>query len=329
MNSLTRQSYLDNLRAVACIAVILLHISGPYLYTTSNIVEFQLVNFLHSLSRFCVPIFLMISGALLLGKKHYWMQFYKDRLAKIIKPLVFWSVFYILLYLSIIVFVDKSLSWEVTIDLIESSVVNGAAYHLWYMYLIIAIYLVLPFLSNFNQRFYTKHVFFLVLIWLFVLVLAQFVSGYKTVAWLRLGIGYFGYLILGYYCAKLNLSLLSSVLIFMLGLIGTFLPNYLSVSLDYKWYYYLNINVVLLSSGLFLIFKSLEFNSNILNLIAQKSFGIYFIHLFFIMLLNKMILPSSFFAPIQILVNTSLCLVLSYFTITQLKSIKFLAPYID
>lgn len=322
-----RSYYLDNLRAIACITVILLHISGPYLYIT-NSVEFQFVNFLHSLSRFCVPIFLMISGTLLLGKKQYWKTFYKDRIPKLLKPLIFWSLFYFVILISINSLIHKNFSFIELTEILKNSILYGAAYHLWYMYLIITIYLVLPFFSNFDNLFYNRHVLYLSSIWMCLLVIAQFLPELTLMSWLRFLIGYFGYLVLGYYCSKISPGVIGSSVVFVLGLLSTFLPNFYSVELNYSWFYYLNINVVFLSGGVYLLLKELNTKSDMLNLIAQHSFGIYFIHLFFIMLLNKIWIPGSFYAPIQILVSTILCLMMSYYAIVFLKRIKPLASFI-
>lgn len=323
-----RVNYFDNLRAIACIAVILLHISGPFLYSISNPIEFQYVNFLHSLSRFCVPIFLMITGALMLGNNYSWQAFYKEKIPKLFKPFIFWSIFYLLINTIYNYSINDSYSLQDFLAYLKVSIIYGSAYHLWYMYLIIAIYLALPFLANFNKRFYKKHILYLVLLWLFVLTIAQFFPQFKLLGYLRFGFGYFGYLVLGYYCSKASTGKVVSISIFILGLLSTFLPNFYSTKVDYNWYYYLNVNVVLLSAGLFLTIKSISLKSAFLNSIAKYSFGIYFIHLFFIMFLNKIWIYESYYAPAQIIMSTLLCLILSYFAILLLRRIKPLTSFI-
>src|SRR3546814_13654277 len=51
-------------------------------------------NFDDSLTRSCVPVFLMISGVLLLGKQETLAVFFRKRFARILPPLLFWSLFY-------------------------------------------------------------------------------------------------------------------------------------------------------------------------------------------------------------------------------------------
>lgn len=67
-----RLVYMDWLRVVATIAVVTIHVAAGYVSTldSNNVSRWLAGNFYDSLSRASVPIFVMISGALLLkGKK--------------------------------------------------------------------------------------------------------------------------------------------------------------------------------------------------------------------------------------------------------------------
>ena len=54
--------YLDVLRVLACLAVIMIHSSASYLSVDVNSFGFWIGNIMDSLSRFAVPIFVMISA---------------------------------------------------------------------------------------------------------------------------------------------------------------------------------------------------------------------------------------------------------------------------
>lgn len=69
-NSIHRVYYLDILRVLACIAVIMIHASGDYVLDNFGSSNFMIGNVLDSLSRIGVPIFVMISGSLLLDENH-------------------------------------------------------------------------------------------------------------------------------------------------------------------------------------------------------------------------------------------------------------------
>ena len=91
--------YIHVVRAVACLSVVALHCTTINCEVYSIDAYFSRIIFL--LTRSCVPLFLMISGALLLpyNRNYSLKDFYIKRLSKILYPLVFWGG-YILYYLT-------------------------------------------------------------------------------------------------------------------------------------------------------------------------------------------------------------------------------------
>lgn len=71
--------WLDNIRAVSTIAVVILHVAAPILYKYGEITEenWNIGNFYDGMVRFCVPVFFMLSGALLLSKDYELSYFLK------------------------------------------------------------------------------------------------------------------------------------------------------------------------------------------------------------------------------------------------------------
>lgn len=63
--------WIDNLRAVACIMVVMIHATTYYVTSGAQVGEanWDIANLLNSASRACVPLFFMISGYLFLVKK--------------------------------------------------------------------------------------------------------------------------------------------------------------------------------------------------------------------------------------------------------------------
>ena len=84
------------LRIIATFSVIVIHVSGPLVVKYGQISNFDwnIANFYDSISRYSVPMFFMISGALLLNKDYQLKDFLKKRLGKIALPFLFWSIFY-------------------------------------------------------------------------------------------------------------------------------------------------------------------------------------------------------------------------------------------
>ena len=91
--------YLDVLRAVACLAVILVHASMTYAEREVGSVNFWIGNLCDSLVRFGVPIFVMISGALMLDDAYVSTREKTWRhIKKMLLFFLFWSTAYCLVF---------------------------------------------------------------------------------------------------------------------------------------------------------------------------------------------------------------------------------------
>ena len=83
--------YYDFLRAFAIIAVLICHVDFFFGSLNTPIKVIGQMTF-HDIGRIGVPIFLMISGALLLNRKYELGDFLKRRFARIIYPFIFWII---------------------------------------------------------------------------------------------------------------------------------------------------------------------------------------------------------------------------------------------
>src|SRR3546814_2240779 len=83
---------MDTARVGACFMVVILHVAATRFGTFDD--QWWASNFYDSLARSCVPLFLMITGVLLLGKQESLPAFLSKRFARILPPLLFWSLFY-------------------------------------------------------------------------------------------------------------------------------------------------------------------------------------------------------------------------------------------
>ena|GEM_PF-659336 len=127
---------LNLMKVIACFAVILIH-SSIFDYNNINN-QWWAVNFYNAISRFAVPMFIMISGALLINEKHSLKHFLSKRAIRIIPALIFWSVVY--------------LAWLGDQRIYSASVINAIIsgpvyYHLWYLYAMIGVLMFSPILS--------------------------------------------------------------------------------------------------------------------------------------------------------------------------------------
>ncbi|MBQ9431688.1 MAG: acyltransferase [Kiritimatiellae bacterium] len=116
-----------------------------------------------SLSRFCVPVFAMITGYLLLPVRTGHAEFYKKRIGRVLPPFLFWSVIYCLLPGVIGLIGGDLKTLKVLIPFAEEQPLTFAAClpniakilfnfnwittHMWYVYMLIGLYLILPVVS--------------------------------------------------------------------------------------------------------------------------------------------------------------------------------------
>ncbi|HCI5633973.1 TPA: acyltransferase family protein, partial [Klebsiella variicola subsp. variicola] len=90
----------NNLRVFSAFAVVMLHVAAGFVggIELSDLNygnrEWWAGNIYDSVTRWCVPLFVMISGYFLLNKDEPTSVFFKKRLNKILIPLIFWSVFF-------------------------------------------------------------------------------------------------------------------------------------------------------------------------------------------------------------------------------------------
>ena len=197
-----RLVYLDWLRVFATIAVVTIHVAAG----AGSVGEMQPgkslnwleANLFETLSRWSVPGFIMISGALLLqGQKITSLGvFLKKRLSKVVIPLVGWSILFYLYgcYKGYFIF---SLNSGVKLF-----ITNGISDHLWFLYMIIGIYLIAPLLQIFVKHATKQHIQYFLLLWLYSSVvtrLSNFWLGFNLSIELFYVTDYVGYFLLGYY----------------------------------------------------------------------------------------------------------------------------------
>ena len=283
--------WLDNSRILAIFAVVLLH-------TAANIVigndigtyNWWIGNIYDSAVRWCVPVFVMISGALLLdGNKNESLTiFYKKRASKIIPPIIFWTIIY-LIYNALKDIIGGN---TVSIASLLMTVVLGSPYyHMWFLYMIIFLYLFTPFIRKITKTSSPHEILLIVVLSFGIAIINSAVnldppSGQSIfINWF---LPYIPYFILGNVIATSKIAFSKIILftIFIASITTTILGCYiLSVrqNLDVGLYFYdyLSITVIPMSISLMLLFKS--WNTPILTISITKklsslTLGIYLIH---------------------------------------------------
>ena len=306
MNKVKKYDWLDILRIISCFAVILLHCSCDAFSVTQGIIGFTIGNFYNSISRFCVPIFLMITGALLLNpsKEIDIKKFTINKTLRIVIDFVCWCIIYYLFY-TIIIAKDK-----ITFEGLINSIINFQ-FHLWYMKALIFIYLFLPIVKLITNN-HEKLIKYCIIIFLIFGVLL------KSLTLLPLppciinllnffresdSFWYMGYVVLGYYLFSTDITKNKRLIIYVLeiiSLICCFGLNELAYIKFHKMLYlndYFSITTLFYSISIFVFikykFKDKSYNEINLRFIGDKTYGIYLIHMM-VMYLYELLEFSTF-----------------------------------
>ena len=126
------------MRICGLVAVLFIHVCGfgrrPPL--TQDVAGWWVCNVFSSLSQWAVPVFVMLSGALLLDsdRRETWLAFFRKRFLRAGVPLLFWSFFY--------------LSWANPKGMTPTSwefLRQGRPYyHLYFLFIIFGLYVLTP-----------------------------------------------------------------------------------------------------------------------------------------------------------------------------------------
>lgn len=288
-----RVLFFDLLRCVAAIAVIAIHILAPYRNELGEIPynEWFTAVGVNGITRWAVPVFILITGALMLSDtRPFDAKYYvRRRLGKVLVPFLLWSLFYA--YLS--GWSAAGYDGAVSKDVLSTSAEHSTYYHLGFFYYFIPLYLVIPFLQIMVRKTGDAGVYAFTSVWLLttLLYLMKIDGPWSTDLWL-----YSGYLPLGYILFKrVPLTKTSVIIVTSLGIaaLATTVMMVVSNSLaaeEYtvgRWLSYKTLNVVLAASMIFMLCRyfgeGLSPGANkVVGFISQHSLGIYILHPIFL-----------------------------------------------
>ena len=200
-----RVLYLDMLRIFATIGVMVIHITSlPWQKISVASFEWQVFNFLGGMVRWSVPAFVMISGALFLGKENSIAKIYRKNIFHMITAYLFWSVLYAAIEFS------QGLSLSSTIV----QAVQGH-YHMWFLLMIVGLYMIVPFLKKIVESpSLTRYFLLLALICTFAIpqgisllsLVNENYGGAVNYVWetfdFHFTLGFVGYFVCGYFISS-------------------------------------------------------------------------------------------------------------------------------
>lgn len=307
----------DIIRVVAIAGVVMIHTSNSIFARVDFFGGFSwwVAILMDSLSRMSVPLFIMLSGYLLLSKN----EGFKESLTRAIKrvgiPLVVWFLIYLLWNDGSPSFINMNLSLFARFFLVN-------VFHLYFLVIMIGLYIVSPFLRSYlhtaslQSKQYVMYATTAVGV---LMTMLQFLflqphGGNIFTYWLP----YTGLFIAGYVLQpQQKLHKIKLLLMYLLGLcitVGLYYYYYFSLktntvslfSIEYLDNY-MNLFVLAMTFPVFLFLMHHKFTrlgrwKNVIHSIARASFGIYLIHLIVVKIFQVTIPLYTYVKPLWLFV---------------------------
>lgn len=280
--------WLDAARVLSIVAVVVLHVAGSVVTLAPlGSSAWWAGNLYDSLVRWCVPVFVMVSGALLLDprKTEGLGGFYRKRAARVLLPIAFWSVVYILWNHR------GDLGALRAIDVLHSVARGWPHYHLWFLYMIVCLYLFVPFLRTLVLHTARRDLWWLVAL-MFVLSgvneLYRVFSGNPAGLFINWFLSYLPYFLCGYLIQssdkKPPMAVLAAVFavtaaVTALGCYG--LGRAQGLERGLYFYGYLSLSVIPMSISLMLMFRQCRWEGllgRVVQWASPLTLGVYLVH---------------------------------------------------
>lgn len=259
--------YYDALRAFAIIFVILIHTSKWFVKNeVPHSLFWSFSSSLASLGHLGVPIFFMISGALILNRKYELNSFLKRRLSRIFVPFAFWIIF-------IIIFKINYLGYDATLE----GVINIIFFRgfVWYIWTMMGIYLIAPVINSFIGEYKIKGVEYFLIIWVLTILLNTFgLYPLKNIE-LSYFAGYLGYFVLGWYLDNKEFNISNKTMMICSFIVFIVVSLVIIYSICFQLLddiQYLTLLPVIQSSSFYLLFKSCDGYAHENNTSLTKKF---------------------------------------------------------
>ena len=339
--------FADALRVLAVFAVIILHTASDYIehYGEISNSNWWFADIYNGLVRFCVPMFVVLSGAFLLRQDRIITikELLLKRLPKLIIPLICWSIIYILF--KTIDYGDPLSSINVK-EQIKIFYNGPVAYHLWFLYMMIGVYLAWPVINVYIKSATEKNILYFLSLWFIinsVLGIINIFTGLETSVEVNIFTGYIGYFLLGYYLINYSFSAATLNKIYLLGIAG-FAISIITPFVCYRMGFAhtddiiatdFTPDVVLCVTALFLWFKNniksdgKNIFGKVITEISALAFGIYLVHVLVIEYIfsedrNYYETVTSWNPAWAIPVKALIVLIISYIITKLIKLIPFL-----
>lgn len=333
-----RELWGDVLRIICCFVIVLLHNTcNVFDKFTDGQTQILLVN---TFTAFAVPCFYMISGAYLLRKPQDISVTLKKRVPKIVIPTLFWGCIYLLMF------------GEIEIINFLKLFFQNQESHLWFMYSLFGIYMLLPFISklyhiiSLTQKLYGLLLLLVIPTCIYDLskLLGVWIPTPSfSVFWPDLGIFLLGGFLWELRNKVRNKPKYLYAILFFIGLsittLGTIYISNMNDAADKSFISAIgSVGNIIMASSVFCFVLSCEENLqkytnhivvNIINKIGTVTMGVYFIHVIFLRTLNytmNSIIPlySNTGSLVQMISSAIVYFIISSIVCICASNIKFI-----
>lgn len=334
--------YLEILRILATIAVLIDHISlvavGVFGATDT---EKWLLNSLVHVTHFAVPVFVMITGSLLLQPDK--IIDYKKVLTKYV-----WRMVVVLTICGTtfawieIIFESKHFALQQIFQALLNMLEGKSWNHMWYLYMLIGLYLTVPIIKAVVNYLDTKSLdFILIILLLFTSLLpcVEHYIGFKLGVKFPINSVYVFYLLMGYRMTTMKLASWKPFLgAMLLIVIAYYWMGYLIYMNGYDTLSWMNIYnsplMVVYSVITFVVIKGLicplkkQNISKLGGAFSQDSFGIYIFHMLWVNIIYKVVKFNPIDAGLWTLIIVLLVVILlSWGTTFVYRKIPYIGKY--
>lgn len=335
----------DVLRIVAAFAVVWLHSSAQRFEICYPSVEWDVRNVYDSLVRWCVPVFVMISGALFLdaNKKIELKNMYGKYIARVAIVFIVWSLVYAM-YDGI---GAKGLAGFVR------RVVLGPC-HFWFLKMLIGLYVVVPVLrvivaDRKVERYFIclslVTAFLMPLLFAFMEYISHATSAFAVRNYeglgIKMGLGYVGYFVLGHYLSNNQISATVKRILCLIGILSflavvvltSFVTSQTGTACLF-FYNYMSAFSLLEAIAVFVVIKDIHIAQKyhaVLISASKLCLGIYIVHPLVIKVLSDYgSIDSSSLNPIYFVPLYALAVfIISYLVSFVLAHIPFIKRFLS
>lgn len=281
-----RNNSIDILRVMATIAVIIIHVSTAPVGSASYAVPgnvLKSMELIHILMQWSVPVFFMITGFCMMQKDSCTYTYCLSKVLKYIGALFTVGLFYALLEG---VFYAKTINLTIVVNAFKSVIGGYTWEHMWFVYSIIGVYLIMPVIHSFMQQGQQQRMILTGLLFFFN-ILCPVISNYLPIGVELPFDGYLVYVCFGGMIAKCEINKKWKVASYAVVAVSVL---YLFINVGKQLFVFKHPIVCVMAMGIFTIISRTSFKYNkVVVGIAKCTWGIYLIHPFFMNMALKLL----------------------------------------